>query len=55
MSVDVLVSFHRERDGTVRRMTLHQNGDRDATRLISVKLSPTEFAKFAGAYYSEEL
>ena len=37
---DAQVSFYRERDGSVRRITLHQNGDHDAMRLSPVSFGP---------------
>jgi CubicO group peptidase (beta-lactamase class C family) len=52
---DAQASFHRERDGSVRRATLHQNGDHDAIRLSPVSFGPTGLAKYAGDYYSDEL
>jgi hypothetical protein len=52
---DAQATFHPERDGSVRRTTLHQNGDRDAIRLSPMSFGPTDLAKYAGDYYSDEL
>jgi CubicO group peptidase (beta-lactamase class C family) len=54
-AVDAQVTFHREPDGTVKRLTLHQNGDRQAQR-IEPFVPPVEaLTAFAGTYYSDEL
>jgi CubicO group peptidase (beta-lactamase class C family) len=49
------VTFHREEDGTVSGLTLHQNGDQRAPRRPSVTVSAEEMAALAGRYYSAEL
>jgi hypothetical protein len=50
-----VVLAHRELDGTVKRLTLHQNGDRQAQR-IEPFVPPVEaLTAFAGTYYSDEL
>lgn len=55
--VEASMTFHRESDGTVKSMTLHQNGNNRATRLEDdpQKLTIDEQAAFAGRYFSEEL
>jgi len=54
--VDAQVTFHREADGSVKRMTLHQNGDFDAHRVDeAVALPVSDLGSYAGRFYSEEL
>ena len=51
--VEASVTFHRDEEGEVRRLTLHQNGNHPARRLEEaapdIDLSP-----FEGRYFSEE-
>ncbi|MFT5143342.1 MAG: CubicO group peptidase (beta-lactamase class C family) [Rhodothermales bacterium] len=58
--VEASVTFHRDGDGSVNRITLHQNGDKPATRVSGDgggAWEPTadELAAFAGRYFSEEV
>lgn len=49
-------AFHREPDGTVKRLTLNQNGLHPATRVgAGAVAAKPDFAQFAGRYFSEEL
>jgi CubicO group peptidase (beta-lactamase class C family) len=50
---DIGITFHVDPDGTVRRLTLHQNGDHGATR-IALEVAP-EPMQYAGRYFSREL
>ncbi|MDX1440386.1 MAG: serine hydrolase [Rubricoccaceae bacterium] len=51
--VDAAVTFHRDDDGQVHSITLHQNGDHPANRLEEeAELSLDDFV---GRYFSEEL
>ncbi|MBL8958394.1 MAG: hypothetical protein JNJ98_00965, partial [Gemmatimonadetes bacterium] len=54
------VTFHRDAQGKVTGMTLHQGGDNKATRLVGDAEKPwapnaAELAKYSGRYFSEEL
>ena len=51
------VTFHRDEDGTVTHLILHQNGDHRATRVEDEAWSPgvAELAAYTGRYFSEEL
>jgi CubicO group peptidase (beta-lactamase class C family) len=53
VGVPVRVTFHVAADGSVQRLTLHQNGDHGATR-IPEQPAP-EPAQFVGRYFSAEL
>jgi CubicO group peptidase (beta-lactamase class C family) len=53
VAVGARITFHVEEDGSVRRLTLHQNGDHGATRLQQE--APSEPAQFTGRYFSSEL
>ena len=53
--VDAQLTFHRESDGSVRRMTLHQGGNQEATRVVSTTLPASELAAYTGSYTSYEL
>lgn len=58
--VDASVTFHREEDGTVNRITLNQNGQQPATRLAddgepAWEPGTEELMDFVGRYFSEEL
>jgi CubicO group peptidase (beta-lactamase class C family) len=52
VGVPARVTFHVAEDGRVPRLTLHQNGDHGATRLVEQAPDP---APFAGRYFSREL
>lgn len=51
--VDAQLTFHRETDGSVRSLTLHQNGDQTAHRLADAE--DVDLDVFVGRYFSEEL
>ena len=55
--VDASLTFHREADGSVTSLTLHQNGDHRAHRIDDAgdELTAAEYEAYAGVYYSEEL
>lgn len=53
--VDASITFHRDGDGTVGTMTLHQNGDHPGTRVAAEPLDPARLAEYEGRYFSEEL
>jgi CubicO group peptidase (beta-lactamase class C family) len=58
--VDASVTFHRNADGEVDALTLHQNGDNRATRLAddaeeSWAPTPEELADYTGRYFSREI
>lgn len=57
--VEASMTFHRDADGGVTRMTLHQNGNQPATRVDDGggiwKPSTDDLAEFAGRYFSEEI
>lgn len=58
--VEASVTFHRAADGTVTGLTLHQNGDRHATRLegeVPKGWAPGAdvLPQFAGRYFSDEV
>ena len=60
LAVEAAVTFLRGEDGEVEGLTMHQNGDRHATRLgddAPEEWQPTaeDLAGFAGRFYSEEL
>ena len=60
LPVEASVTFLRGEDGEVEGLTMHQNGDRHATRLgddAPEEWQPTEedLEDFAGRFYSEEL
>ena len=52
--VEASVTFHREADGTVKRITLHQNGEHPANRLAE-EADAVDLSIYAGRYFSEEL
>lgn len=54
-AVDARIAFHRGADGVVNRLTLHQNGEHEATRLEDDSIPVSEFGRYAGVFYSEEL
>jgi hypothetical protein len=49
------LTFHRDADGSVPSLTLHQNGDRVATRRQAYTPNAEDLALLAGRYYSPEL
>jgi CubicO group peptidase (beta-lactamase class C family) len=53
VGVTARITFHVEADGSVQRITLHQNGDHGATR-IAAEPAPDP-APFTGRYFSAEL
>src|SRR5690606_10969858 len=55
--VEASVTFHREPDGSVQRITLHQNGDHPARRVEEEAWAPTadDLAAYAGRYFSDEV
>ena len=60
LAVEASVTFLREEDGEVEGLTMHQNGERHATRLgddAPEEWKPTadDLADFAGRFFSEEL
>ena len=61
LAVEASVTFLRGEDGEVEGATLHQNGDRHATRLADdaapEEWAPTEedLADYVGRFYSEEI
>ena len=58
-AVDAFVEFHRDEDGQVDGVTLHQNGENHATRMEDdvAAWEPTveDLTDFEGRYFSEEL
>jgi Beta-lactamase/Domain of unknown function (DUF3471) len=54
-AVDAQVTFHRDADGTVKRLTLHKHGDREAHRIEPFTPTAASLAELAGTYYSDEL
>jgi CubicO group peptidase (beta-lactamase class C family) len=54
--VDASLTFHREADGSVKYVTLHQNGAHRATRVGAVAApARPDMRAFVGRYFSEEL
>ncbi len=53
--VGASVTFHRNAEDTVLRMTLHQGGDYGAPRIIPLRLTARDLAEYCGLYYSSEL
>jgi hypothetical protein len=51
----VRISFHREADGTVNRLTLHERGDHAATRIRGDAVKPSDYGIYEGVFYSSEL
>ena len=49
------VTFHREPEGAVTSLTLHQNGDHPARRLDTASTAKPDLAQYAGRYFSAEL
>ena len=58
--VQASITFHRDAQGKVTGLTLHQGGDQKATRLVGEAEKPwaptaTELAAYTGRYFSEEM
>ena len=54
--VDASITFHREADGSVKHLTLHQNGAHRATRVGAVAAAAKpDLHTFVGRYFSDEL
>jgi hypothetical protein len=55
--VEASLTFHRDSEGDVASLTLHQNGDHPATRIEDEAWAPDEEAlsAYVGRYFSEEL
>jgi CubicO group peptidase (beta-lactamase class C family) len=58
--VPASVTFHRDAQGRATALTLHQNGNQRASRLVGEPVKPwaptaAELAAYAGRYFSEEL
>ena len=57
IAITASVTFHRNADGEVDAITLHQGGDNRATRLADSDEDPTpeDLSAFVGRYFSQEL
>ena len=57
IGVEASVTFHRNADGEVDAITLHQGGDNRATRLAEEGWAPTleDLGAFVGRYFSQEV
>jgi CubicO group peptidase (beta-lactamase class C family) len=59
LAVEGSVTFHRNEEGEVGSLTLHQNGEHPATRLAgdveAWEPGPEDLAAFTGRYFGEEL
>lgn len=53
--VPASLTFHRDADGTVREMTLHQGGNLRARRVEKSTVTVEQLNAYAGEYYSPEL
>jgi len=53
--VNAQITFHRESDGATNRITLHQNGDRGASRMHDFVPSSADLQQYIGKFYSDEL
>ncbi|MFN2396545.1 MAG: DUF3471 domain-containing protein, partial [Bacteroidales bacterium] len=55
--VEAAVTFHRNEEGIVDHMTLHQNGNHKANRIFEPAWEPTEqdIEMYLGSYFSQEL
>lgn len=53
--VDASITFHREKDGSVSTMTLHQGGNYTARRVEKPMMTAEQLAPYTGEYYSPEL
>lgn len=59
LAVEASVTFHRNEEGEVDALTLHQNGEQRATRLADDAAQewapdPNDLAEFVGRYFSAE-
>jgi CubicO group peptidase (beta-lactamase class C family) len=52
--VGASVTFHRDEDGRVTSLTLHQNGDHIALRLPDVEAEALDLSPYVGRFYSAE-
>ncbi len=52
---DAKLTFHRDADGSVRRLTLRQGGENEAVRVDQFSVPTTELAGYVGTYTSAEL
>jgi CubicO group peptidase (beta-lactamase class C family) len=52
--VQASITFHRDEDGRVTSLTLHQNGDHIAHRLTDVETEALDLSPYVGRYYSAE-
>jgi CubicO group peptidase (beta-lactamase class C family) len=60
VGVEAAVSFHRNDEGAVEALTLHQGGDHRATRVVDVNETdevdaPASLSDYVGRYFSQEL
>lgn len=56
VGVEAAITFHRDEEGRVHALTLHQNGDHPAKRLEEEPTAaPVDPAELAGRYYSDEI
>jgi len=59
LTVDASITFHRNEEGEVETLTLHQNGEHPATRLpdddVTWEPGPEELTAFTGRYFGEEV
>ena len=57
VGVEAAVTFHKNDKGEVETLTLHQNGEHAAKKLVAEPWSPDEkqLAAYAGTYFSGEL
>lgn len=55
VGVEATLTFHREHDGTVNGITLHQGGEYYAARVEPTVLSEDQLREYVGVYYSPEL
>ena len=53
--LDAQITFHRDPDGSVSRLTLHEKGDQVARRVHLYVPTDIELAEYAGAYWCQEL
>jgi len=59
LNVEASITFHRNEEGEVDALTLHQNGDHRATRVaddsVAWKPGPEELLAFTGRFYGGEI
>lgn len=55
--VEAAVTFHQDAEGKVNALTLHQNGNHKAKRVLEEPWKPSEsdIAAYSGSYFSSEL